>query len=265
MNKTFLTICIILFVLVTGIVLISDTDNSHRVKFTNRGLEINNEGNEIVNEASRIVNHSSSVHNSDINTDNSGVNIEGSNTIFSSDDSFNNRDYGISHQNTDISSDNNINSQDTKYSDVDAAMAHIKRIELEQKQKNSEDDEYRYQNIDWNKWKSNFVNKILDDSVAIKELDNYQDGAWFYYSFIVDNEGRISNISIRSPYLKAADKQKVADLINSYKYKSITRFPQNSTRKTVRVNAVMLLSNSTTKHAKPKDFNDTEVVKYKVN
>lgn len=264
MNKTFLTICIILFVLVTGIVLISDTGNSHRVKFTNRGLEINNEGNEIVNEASHIKNHGSSISNSDINADNGGVNIEGSNTIFSRDDSFHNRDYDINSQDTEISS-NNINSQNTKYSDIDAAMAHIKRVELEQNDKNSDADEYRYQNIDWNKWKSNFVNQILDDSVAIRELDNYQDGAWFYYSFIVDNEGRISNISIRSPYLKASDKQKVANLINSYKYKSITRFPQNSTRKTVRVNAVMLLSNSATKHSKPKDFNDTEVVKYKVH
>ena len=264
MNKTVITICIILFVIITGLVLSTDTSNSHRVKFTNRGLEIKNEGNEVVNQSGNFVNNSSSIHNSDIRAEGQDFNIENSNySVNSQRNSYTNPNYNISSQNVDISDKTKVSSQDIQYSDIDEAMARVKRIEEERS--SQQNDNYRYQNIDWNKWKSNFVNTILDDSVAIRELDSYPDGAWFYYSFIVDNEGRISNISIRSPYLKQPDKQKVANLINSYRYKSITRFPQNSNRKTVRVSAVMLLSNSTTKHAKPKDFNDTEIIKYKVN
>ena len=124
--------------------------------------------------------------------------------------------------------------------------------------------EYGYDNIDWATWKSNFVNKILDDSVEIKELDNYPNGAFFYYSFVVDNQGGISMVKVRSMYLSEQDKRLVADFIRSYAHTAITRFPAKSNRKTASVSAIMMLSNAETVHSKPSDFNDTEKVKYQI-
>ena len=124
--------------------------------------------------------------------------------------------------------------------------------------------EYGYDDIDWSKWKSNFVNRILDDSLYITELDKYPNGAFFYYSFIVDYEGKISNVSVRSVYLSEADKKIVADFIKRYAHTPITRFPAKSNRKTARVSAIMMLSSNETVHSKPSDFNDTERIKYQV-
>jgi hypothetical protein len=130
--------------------------------------------------------------------------------------------------------------------------------------KDADDVKYAYDNIDWAAWKSNFVNRILDDSVEISELDNYPNGAFFYYSFIVDDKGGISMIKIRSMYLSEHDKKLVENLIRSYAHTSITRFPKNSNRKTASVSAIMMLSSSETVHSKPSDFNDMERVKYQV-
>ena len=123
---------------------------------------------------------------------------------------------------------------------------------------------YGYDNIDWATWKSNFVNKILDDSVEIKELDNYPNGAFFYYSFAVDDKGAISMVKIRSMYLSEHDKKLVSDFIKSYSYTPITRFPARSNRKSASVSAIMMLSNAETIHSKPSDFKDTERVKYQI-
>ena len=123
---------------------------------------------------------------------------------------------------------------------------------------------YVYKNIDWNTWRSEFVNKILDDSLSIKSLDTYGTGAWFYYSFNVSSEGLITDITVKSVYLSEEDKRKVAKLIKSYQYKEITVFPANSKRKTAKVSAVMMLSNET-KHSSPSDFNDFEQIKLKLN
>ena len=34
-------------------------------------------------------------------------------------------------------------------------------------------------NIDWSTWKSEFINKILDESMSITSLDDYGVGTWF--------------------------------------------------------------------------------------
>ena len=128
----------------------------------------------------------------------------------------------------------------------------------------SDEYEYGYNDIDWSRWKSNFVNKILDDSISISELDKYPNGAFFYYSFIVDYEGRISDVSVRSMYLSEQDKQLVSNFIKGYAHKPITRFPAKTNRKTARVSAIMMLSNAETIHSKPSDFNDTERIKYQI-
>ena len=128
-----------------------------------------------------------------------------------------------------------------------------------------DDVEYGYDNIDWSRWKSNFVNKILDDSMILTELDKYPSGAFFYYSFVVDYEGNISNISVRSIYLSDEDKKIVSNFIKQYAHKPITKFPPKTNRKTARVSAIMMLSSTETVHSKPSDFNDTEKIKYQIN
>lgn len=124
--------------------------------------------------------------------------------------------------------------------------------------------EYGYDDIDWSRWKSNFVNKILDDSIAITELDKYPNGAFFYYSFIVDYEGEITDVNVRSMYLSEQDKKIVANFIRGYARKPVTRFPKNTKRKNARISAIMMLSNSETIHSKPSDFKDTERIKYQI-
>lgn len=136
----------------------------------------------------------------------------------------------------------------------------------EKKEDSYKDDRYGYgyDNIDWSRWKSNFVNRILDDSIAIPELDEYPNGAFFYYSFIVDYTGAINSITVRSLYLSESHKKLVVDFIKSYEHKPITRFPKRTKRKTARVSAIMMLSSMETIHSKPSDFNDTERVKYQI-
>ena len=122
--------------------------------------------------------------------------------------------------------------------------------------------EHGFMNLDisWNTWKSNFINRILDDSMAIHSLNNYNIGTWFYYSFEVTNTGEIQNIKITSISLKKEDKEAVIRMIQSYAHKDITAFPKNSKRKKAKVDAIMLLGDTESKSS-PNDFNDTERVR----
>lgn len=126
----------------------------------------------------------------------------------------------------------------------------------------STNNQYKYKNIDWGTWRSDFINRITDDSMSIRELDNYPQGTMFHYSFVVDASGRISNVKVDSLQLSKADKAKVAYLINSYAYTEITSFPVNSKRQSAKVSAILLLSNKT-EYARPSDFHDLEQVKIK--
>lgn len=121
-------------------------------------------------------------------------------------------------------------------------------------------EKYRYQDINWGTWKSRFVNKILDDSLYIKSLDNYGLGTWFYYSFTVTNTGDIHDVVVFSLYLLDEDKSKIRALIRGYGGTPITIFPKDSERKKVKVKAIMLLGDTEQK-AKPSNFGDTERVK----
>jgi len=126
-----------------------------------------------------------------------------------------------------------------------------------------DEDRYVYKNLDWRKWRSNFINRITDDSIYITELDKYPQGTMFQYSFEVDSSGKVYNIKVRSFQLSKEDKEKVVSLIESYSYKEITRFPPKSNRKTTKVSAILLLSDKT-EYATPGDFNDFEQVKIKM-
>ena len=120
---------------------------------------------------------------------------------------------------------------------------------------------YKYQNIDWGTWKSNFVNRILDDSMYIRSLDLYGMGTWFYYSFIVTDEGEIKSVNVFSFYLKEEDKKQVREMIRGYAYQPITVFPKDSKRKKAKVKAIMLLGGNTESKSNASNFRDVEKIK----
>ncbi len=126
----------------------------------------------------------------------------------------------------------------------------------------SEAERYKYQNIDWSTWRSNFVNRILDDSMYIESLDYYGLGTWFYYSFIVTDDGSIKDVTVFSFYLKDEDKKQIRNLIRSYAHQPITKFPMDSRRKKAKVKAVMLLGDTESK-SNASNFRDIEKIKIK--
>ena len=280
MNKTAWIICICVFIFVTVFVVSVDSSSSRRVKFTNQNFELKNEANEVVNDPNtrKISLSGINVKNQNFSANNQGFTANNQNIRNQSDINVNHSDLNYNSQNNNISNKGKMNYKNLDDRELDAALNNAGKIkhqpaeyrEFNYKYKNKKipvlpADEYDYQDIDWSTWKSNFVNKILDDSMDIKELDTYPDGSFFYYSFIVDDEGRISNISVKSIYLSHADKQKVARFIKGYQYSYLTKFPANSKRKTAKVSAIMMLSSAETKHSKPSDFRDMEQIKYKVN
>ncbi len=279
MNKSICFIGIVLFVFVTVFVIASDTSIPNRIRFKNQSFEISNKGNEIVNDSNaRIKFGNSNVKNKSIKTDNSGiklsssdiknqdVNYNNSSEIVNQKTSLDNDEFKYSNQGFRTQNQGNIDYKNLDTSDLDARLEHAKSISTEPVDMSNKPfrmmpkNQSVYKNIDWSTWKSNFVNAILDESISIKELDNYGNGAWFYYQFNVDSNGKISNIIVKSMYLDYADKQKVIQLIKSFEYSELTIFPMNTKRKTAKVSAVMMLSDET-QHSQPKDFNDFEQVK----
>ena len=180
---------------------------------------------------------------------------------------YGNQDLDFETQSTGFKNSNPIEYKNLDTEHLDNVLANAKNYKYQSTDVSNkpfqQKSRYQYKNIDWNTWRSEFVNKILDDSLTIRSLDTYGQGAWFFYSFDVSSEGKISNITIKSMYLKDEDKKRVAQLIQSYQYKEITVFPANTNRKSARVSAVMMLSNET-KHSSPNDFNDFEQIRLKI-
>ena len=178
--------------------------------------------------------------------------------------------YGYNNQNTNVDNSEPLNFKNLDNSDLDAVLNDAQNYSSNAKEAYNKPfkqmhpkTRYGYKNIDWSTWKSNFVNQILDDSLAIRELDNYGYGTLIYYSFNVDKTGRISDIQIKSINVSHEDKQKLAQLIQSYEYSEMTTFPANSQRQTAKVSAVMMLSNES-QYSNPGDFNEFERVKFKL-
>lgn len=272
MNKNWWIICILIFAFITVFVLSLDgTAPSGRVKISNRNIEISHESTEVVNDDSvKLKLGDAKIDNKKLETQNKNINIDSSSNINNSEVSFNNSETEYSNQSSNFksgsnkfSNNNNITYKNLDTNELDIALNEAKNIN--NKRINPEprpiERKYKYKNIDWGTWKSNFVNQILEDSLKIHELDEYQEGSWFYYSFDVDLTGKISNIQIKSIFLTPEDKTKVAKLIKSYQYQDITLFPANTKRKSATVSAVMMLSD-TTKKTNPNDFKDIEHVKF---
>lgn len=260
-KKNFVIVGIILFFLLTIIAMSMDVSQRKKVSFINQSLSLNNENANIENKRANV-----NTAKSKISTNNTGVNIQGANVKSTSTDigfeSFDNQKTGYSNQQ--LKND----SQGNYYNSFDDFKNRKQRLENARSQINNASprlnnqnvSRYIVKNIDWSTWKSQFINKILDDSVYITSLDDYGVGAWFYYSFIVTSDGAIKDLTVRSPYISDIDKQRVMNLIKSYEYTDITVFPANSRRVTAKVDAVVMLGNSE-KKSKPSDFNDVERIK----
>lgn len=260
-KKNLVIVGIILFFLLTIIAMSMDVSQRKKVSFINQSLSLNNENANIENKRTNV-----NTAKSKISTSNTGVNIQGANVKSTSTDigfeSFDNQKTGYSNQQ--LKND----SQGNYYNSFDDFKNRKQRLENARSQINNASprlnnqnvSRYIVKNIDWSTWKSQFINKILDDSVYITSLDDYGVGAWFYYSFIVTSDGAIKDLTVRSPYISDIDKQRVMNLIKSYEYTDITVFPANSRRVTAKVDAVVMLGNSE-KKSKPSDFNDIERIK----
>lgn len=260
-KKSLVIVGIILFLLLTIIAMSMDVSQRKKVSFINQSLSLNNENANIENKRANV-----NTAKSKISTNNTGVNIQGANVKSTSTDigfeSLDNQKTGYSNQQ--LKND----SQGNYYNSFDDFKNRKQRLEDARSQINNASprlnnqnvSRYIVKNIDWSTWKSQFINKILDDSVYITSLDDYGVGAWFYYSFIVTSDGAIKDLTVRSPYISDIDKQRVMNLIKSYEYTDITVFPANSRRVTAKVDAVVMLGNSE-KKSKPSDFNDVERIK----
>lgn len=264
---------IFIFILITIIVLCSDTSaNRKKVQFTNQNLIMNNENNDIVSEDVKINLDKSKISNTDITSTNTNVALNtvdtSSQNVGFSNKEFETRSTGFANN------ESNFTSQDTNYSDdlaeYEKQKSKIKAIEnslshkqLPQSQTTIEakhNNRFLVKNIDWNTWKSRFINQILDDSMKIHTLDEYGVGTMFYYSFYVTSNGAIRNINVSSIHLTNEDKQRIRDLIKSYEYTDITVFPANTQKKIFKVDSFVMLGNDE-KKAKPSDFNENERVK----
>lgn len=297
MQKGLIIIGILVFILVTIFVLaVDDSSPRKKVQFTNQNLVINNENTEIKSENVNLDINQAKINNTQIPTSNQNIGLQSNNLNFnntntsaqnikfnnknianqnmnyndrkidysSQNTNYNNRGSNYSNQNTNY---NNQNTElDRKLADYERQKNRLKNIEnsLKNKKMNSQRTEmqnrYLVKNIDWNTWKSNFVNEIIDGSMSIKSLDTYPQGSWFYYSFNVDRDGSISDIKVSSMQITPEDRKRIADLIKSYEYQDVTVFPANSKRVKAKVDAIVMLG-PTEKRAKPTDFNDTERIK----
>lgn len=116
--------------------------------------------------------------------------------------------------------------------------------------------------ISWNQWRSNIINKILEDSYNIPQLNKYASGTWFYYNFNVDNEGNVSNVEVISLNMDSQDLQLIKMLIESYSHTPLIAFPSDSKRNIIKINAICLFDNES-QGTQASDFHDFEKVDLK--
>ena len=244
MNQKYVILLLIIFAIVTFSVVYTDTSATRQISFRSQDLNLK------VNQNAKFENTdvSLSSRNAKINSEAVKIANEKAERVHSQKNKFNNTDAKYENSNVKLNQqyDNGSSQTPSDYS----------QHQNNPKQKQH----YIYKNIDWNTWKSEFVNKILDDSIYIESLDNYKKNTWFYYSFFVTATGRIEDIKIISFALKQEDRKLVKKLIKSYEYDDITVFPANTKKRRVKVEAVMILGDYE-KKSNPSDFNENEKVK----
>lgn len=216
-----------------------NTDYGNNGQFNNAGGSINNSGN-FGNQNTGYGNHGG--------FNNTGGSVNNNGNFGSQNNGFGNHGNNIGNKNNSFQNNNENNGN--------------YNVGFGNKDYRSDMDKFKYQDIDWSTWKSNFVNRILDDSMYITSLDFYGLGTWFYYSFNVTDKGEIKDVFVFSLYLNENDKRQVRELIRSYAHKPITIFPKDSQRKKAKVKAIMLLGDTETK-SNASNFNDIEKIKIK--
>ena len=157
-------------------------------------------------------------------------------------------------------SDNHINIQNNiKLTNSDINLQN-QNNQIKNKETTKEIQRPEYKNLSWGEWKSEFLNRILDDVDTIESLNHYKNGTFIWFSFNVTKEGEIKDIIIFAPQLKPKDRISFRVLLKKYAHTQITAFPANSKRKKVKVKAIMLLE-KTERKANPEDFFDSERIK----
>lgn len=288
---------ILFFVISIAVINAQDMKTISRVKVSNQSIVISQGDTGISNQQVGFKN-SGNLSNQDINGNNADLNIENNGSLnnaggsFSNSGNFSNQDANFGNQgnfgNTGGSFGNsgNFNNQDANFGNQgnfgntggnfnnqgggfnnqgweggDSGNNYGNyNVGFGNQDYSKDANRYKYQNIDWSTWKSNFVNRILDDSMYISSLDYYGLGTWFYYSFYVTDTGEIKDVNIFSLYLKNEDKKQIRQLIRSYAHQPITIFPKDSKRKKAKIKAIMLLGDTETK-SNASNFRDIEKIK----
>lgn len=244
---------ILLFVLSVSVFFAPDMKPVTRVKVHNKNIVIS-QGTTAISNTRVGMDNSSKIQNEDINSLNKEFNVNNSDVGIGNKSSkvkFNNvRGSRVKYKNADPFDDINFNS---KFRSNSLPFQNTARYRREMQK-------YTYQNINWGTWKSRFVNRILDDSLYIPNLDTYGIGTWFYYSFVVTDTGEIHDVTVFSLYLTEEDKLLIRSLIRSYEGMPITKFPEGSKRKKAKIKAIMILGDSEQK-ANASSFLDSERVK----
>ena len=249
-----------------------DMQTISRVKVSNQQIVIN-QGDTGISHTEVGFNNSGNLNNQNTNIGNQG-NFSNTGGGVNNTGNFNNQNTGFGNQgelsNTGGSFNNNgnLSNQNTGFGNQGGSLNNENgdigsyNIGFGNKDYRSDMNKYKYQDIDWSTWKSNFVNRILDDSMYIKSLDLYGLGTWFYYSFNVTDKGEIKDVFVFSIYLNDEDKKQIRNLIRSYAHQPITIFPKDSRRKKAKVKAIMLLGDTESK-SDASNFNDIEKIKIK--
>ena len=262
-----------------------DMQTISRVKVSNQQIVIN-QGNTGISNTDVGFNNSGNLSNQNANIGNQGNfsntgggvnntgNFNNQNTGFGNQGGLNNtggslnNNGNLSNQNTGFGNQGGLNNTGGSFNNQGGSFNNENgdigsyNVGFGNKDYRSDMDKYKYQDIDWSTWKSNFVNRILDDSMYIKSLDLYGLGTWFYYSFNVTDKGEIKDVFVFSIYLNDEDKKQIRNLIRSYAHQPITIFPKDSRRKKAKVKAIMLLGDTESK-SDASNFNDIEKIKIK--
>ena len=209
-----------------------DMQTISRVKVSNQQIVIN-QGDTGLSNTEVGFNNSGNLSNQNVNGSNTNVNIGNNGSLNNTGGSINNNG-NINNQNTgfgnqgefgntggNVNNTGNLNNQNTGFGNQGGQFGNESgeignySVGFGNQDYRSEMDRYKYQDIDWSTWKSNFVNRILDDSMYITSLDLYGIGTWFYYSFNVTDKGEIKDVFVFSLYLNDDDKRQIRDLIRS--------------------------------------------------
>ena len=138
-------------------------------------------------------------------------------------------------------------------------------IETVQKIINEAAAKYAYDNLDWGTWKKNLIEKIASDSSKIPELDLYPVNSKIYYRFNVNKEGKVYNVVVLSKDVHKNDTAKLKDLILSYAYTDIVKFPPRTSRTIMNVSSLMVFMNlNDADNLGEINIKDIERIKYRI-